>query len=62
MKSKQTYIIHTVLDNKYIDTQTFDNVSDMRAYVDKLNVPMLPFKSKKGIKYYENKCLTTVID
>jgi hypothetical protein len=62
MRTKQTYIIHTVLNNKYIDTKTFNNVSDMRAYVDKLNVPMLPFKPEKGVTYYENKCLTSVID
>jgi len=62
MRTKQTYIIHTVLNNKYIDTKTFNNVSDMRAYVDELNVPMLPFKPEKNVTYYENKCLTSVID
>jgi len=62
MKSKQTYIIHTVLNGKYIDSKTFDNVIDMRKYVDELNAPMMPFKAQKGVKYYENKCLTTVID
>jgi len=62
MKSKQTYIIHTVLNGKYIDSKTFDNVNDMRKYVDLLNVPMMPFKAEKNVKYYENKCLTTVID
>ena len=62
MKSKQTYIIHTVLNGKYIDSKTFDNITDMRKYVDELNVPMMPFKAKKGVKYYENKCLSNVID
>ena len=62
MANKQTYIIHTVLNGKYIDTKTFDNVTDMRKYVDELNVPMLPFKAQKNVKYYENKCLTTVVD
>jgi len=62
VKSKQTYIIHTVLNGKYIDSKTFDNVNDMRKYVDLLNVPMMPFKAEKNVKYYENKCLTTVID
>ena len=42
--------------------KTFDNVTDMRKYVDELNVPMMPFKAEKNVKYYENKCLTTVID
>jgi len=62
VKSKQTYIIHTVLNGKYIDSKTFDNVNDMRKYVDLLNVPMMPFRAEKNVKYYENKCLTTVID
>ena len=57
MANKQTYIIHTVLNGKYIETKTFDNVTDMRKYVDELNVPILPFSKidEMGAGMYKGK-------